>query len=239
MYKNLALVAMAMVSVSAFAQSGNSTWTPTTSSWNKMDDMDSNPSFYDMQKKVVWHANKCLSGGDSYTLLTTFDRVPLSVQRALVGGLYDAHKQAKTINEQMLAYRFPAETTTTTSATTTDGSTATTTTTTTTVTDNGTNNWSAMDWSNGDMSSRPMRMVMTKGTKPKDISYSEAIDILIANQGQSTQGILSDWWQHRASERQKDVIVRLLEDDASMVDQIYYPSVYTHRTYSWITTTNN
>jgi len=224
MVKKISVLALAAVSMCAFAGSHQG------QSWANSKDVDaSGGSQYDQRKAVEWRANQCLSGSDRYDLNSMLNRAPSDVEKALLSGLSKAHHQAVMINDQMLAWRFPSETTvaTTTSA---DG---TATTTTVTTYDNNTTNWSAMDWSNQEASARPMRMIMTKDSKPKEISYTQAIEILCSDLGDTSTAILSSWWYDKASDLDKSIIVRLLQDDASMADQTYYPSVYMHRTYDW------
>lgn len=235
MFKQMTLAAMAIVATSAFAQSTTTTTVEYKSApgWNKADDIDlEGKSIHQLRKKLEWRANDALSGGDRTTLVSLLNRAPSNVEQALLMGLSKSHRQAVMINDQMLAWRFPADTTV--STTTTNGYS---TTTTTTTYDNNMN-WSAMDWSSAEANSRPMRMIMTKSAKPKDISYDQAIEILTSDLNDTQAGTLSSWWFSRASVGQKDVVVRLLKDDAAMADQTYYPSVYSRRTYSWTTTTN-
>jgi len=218
MLKQISIAALAAVSMCAFAQN-SSTWS----------DDGMNKNDYNMRKHVEWRGNGCLSGGDRYELAEMLDRAPMSVEHCLLLALTGAHKQAVMINDKMLAVRFPADSTTTMATTVNNNGTTTTTTTTT-------DTWSAssMDWSGEEAGSRPMRLIMTNAKKPKDIDYDETRDILLANLNDTDAAIIADWWRTKANERQRDIIVRLLKDDARMADQIYYPSVYMHRTYSWV-----
>lgn len=198
--------------------------------WSNSKDMDtSDASQFDQRKAIEWRASEGLHGADRYDLNSMLNRVPSNVEKALLSGLSKAHHQAVMINDQMLAWRFPSETTVAT--TTSTGGTATTTTVTTY--DNNTANWSAMDWSSQEASARPMRMIMTAPSKPKAISYDQAIEILCSDLGDTSTAILSSWWSGQASDNEKSIIVRLLQDDASMADQTYYPSVYSHRSNAW------
>jgi len=228
MLKKLTLAALATVSMSAFA--GNTHQYQTSGpGWSNSKDVDvSDASMFDQRKALEWRASQCLKGADQYELTQLLNRAPTNVEKALLSGLSKSHKQAVMINDQMLAYRFPSETTVATT-TTTDG----TSTTTVTTYDSNRENWSAMDWSGQEASARPMRMIMTSSSKPKEISYDQAIEILCSDLGDTSTAILSSWWYGQATDMQKTVIVRLLEDDASLPDQVYYPSVYIHRTYDW------
>jgi len=234
MLKAITAAAMATVMMSAFAQdstSGSMTITTydyqTSRPWAKEMDM-SGKNLWEQKRHVEKMANWSLSGADRYNLAETLDRAPMSVENALVHGLTNSHRQAVVINDRVLAMRFPADSMTTTTSTANANGSITTTTTTDTWASN-------MDWSNEEHGFRPMRLVMTSKVKPKDISYNDAIDILTSNLSETERGILQDWWFMKASDGQKDTIVRMLKSDASIVDETYYPSVYMHRTYSWVT----
>jgi len=228
MLKKITLAALATVSMSAFA-GPNHQYQSSSNGWHNSQDIDAvDKPLYDQRKAVEWRADQCLSGSDRFDLTNLLNRAPMSVEQALVTGLCKEHRQAVMINDQMLAYRFPSETTVATT-TSTDG----TSTTTVTTYDTTPKDWTAMDWSGQDASFRPMRLIMTKSDKPKEISYTQALGILTANLGDTSTAVLTSWWNEKATEQEKDVIVRLLEDDASMADQIYYPSVYMHRSYDW------
>jgi len=228
MLKKITLAALATVSMSAFAGHTHQ-YQSSYSGWHNSQDIDAaDKSMFDQRKAVEWRAEQCLSGSDRFDLTNMLNRAPMNVEKALVSGLCKEHRQAVMINDQMLAYRFPSETTVSTT-TSTDG----TSTTTVTTYDSNPTNWSAVNWSGQDDSFRPMRLVMTRSDKPKEISYTQALEILSANLPDTSSGILAAWWNGKATEQEKDVIVRLLEDDASMADQTYYPSVYMHRSYDW------
>jgi|GEM_PF-3157275 len=237
MFKKITIAALASVSMCAFAQ--DSSMVRTSSTWSMSGDrammMDMNASHYEKRKMVEMRANEALSGADRYVLMAALDRAPTSVEHSLVNGLFGAHRQAMMLNDQMIAARFPVQdmtvVTTTTSA---SGTTATTTTTTTTTTDT-TMSGSTMAMDMNDITFRPMRMVMQSSARPKMVDYMTATDILTSGLNEAQAGILRSWWMNTASEREKDVIVRLLEDSAGLADQIYYPSVYTRRIYSWST----
>lgn len=237
MLKKISLLALAAVSMSAFAQSSTTTTTTITQEPARSSNSDMGlhtRDHWDMKKSVMWRANQALSGGDRYYFSSMLDRLPTSVEMALVAGLSNAHRQAVIINDNMLAMRFPVDSSVTTTSTT-DASGTTTTTTTTTTDWQMASTTTGTDWN--ERSFRPMRLIMSGSAKPKDINYGEALDILTADVNDSSTAMLRDWWNNKASDRDRDVIVRLLKDDASMADQIYYPSVYTRRTWSW--TTNN
>jgi len=225
MLKKIAMAALASVTMSAFAHT--TSITTQDKGWNN-DNMQDR-SVFDLRKRVEWRANDCLSGGDRFELSNLLDRSSLETENALLKGIVNAHHQAKVITEKVIAMRFPVDTTTTyTTSSNGDG--------TTTVTQSTTTDWNAsnIDWSNEEHGSRPMRLVMANKTKEKDVSYNDAIDILCSNLSDSERGSLQSWWFNTATEREKDIVCRMLKSDASMADQTFYPSVYMHRTYSWI-----
>lgn len=251
MFKKMTVAALASVMISAFAQDNatpNNTMSITTTydanhPWRAANEyFDPNgKSLWTVEKHVERYADKYLNAGDAYRISDTLSRVPLEIESALVFGLADAHLEAVNIEDRMLAMRFPQDSTTTITTSNTGSGTTTTTTTTTNMASN-------IDWSSDAPGSRAMRMVMTSERKPKDIDYNEAIDILCSRISDSQAAVLRDWWYsgqdddniersvtvQGATEAQKDAIVRLLKVDASMADDVYYPSVYMHRTYSWI-----
>ncbi|MGV3617492.1 MAG: hypothetical protein ACO1SV_19370 [Fimbriimonas sp.] len=222
MFKKLSLAAMAMMSVAAVAQSTTTTTTTTwsnDSSWSNKEMIDDSMAISDKRMAVIKRARMVLSGGDAYEFTGLLDRAPTSVDLAIIEGLFDSHRSAVMIQEQKLMQMYP---TYTSMYTTSDGMTTTTTTTTT--------------WASNDSEWRPMRMVMGSESKPKDIDYLNALSILSDGLNSTQQGVLANWWANRASERQKDILVKLVESSASYADRTYYPSVYTRRT--WTTTSN-
>ncbi len=231
MLKQLTVAALASVMmVSAIAQtpmmttSGNHPWR----SDKEYFDPTGKP-LWEQEKYVGWAARKSLFAGDLIVLIDTIQRAPMSVESALVHGLCNARQQAIMIDDRMLAMRFPMDSMTTMSTTTNPNGTAITTTTTTT------NDYAAnIDWSSVDSGARPMRLIMTNPIKPKDVSYDDAISILCSRDSGNERGVLSQWWYSDATEGQKDAIVRFLKADASIADDIYYPSLYVNRTYSWV-----
>ncbi len=87
-----------------------------------------------------------------------------------------------------------------------------------------------------DQSFRPMRIAMASHGMPKDVNYLDALDVLCSSLTDNEKAILQSWWFYDATERQKDVLVKLIADDAGISDQTYYPSVYTRRTTTWMMT---
>lgn len=238
MLKKMSLAAIALSSVAAFAQTDSNTTTTTTATttWSspamndRMEKIDTNVSISKKRKIVIQRAREVLSGGDAYIFTGLLDRVSTPIDLALIEGLYNAHRQAVMINEQMLAQRFPTYASVY-STTTTDAMNNSTTTTTSTTWNND-----AMAMANDDTQWRPMRWVMRTDTKPKHVDYIRAIEILNDGQDATQQGILSNWWNWDASEREKDVVTRLLGYSAGWSDRTYYPSVYTHRSWTMTTT---
>jgi hypothetical protein len=212
--------ALAAVSVSAFAQSDMTVTGTTTSEyinshpWCPGNTEVAGKPTWELRHRVEKQANLCLSGGDRFELAYMLDRNPFEVNAALLEGLCRAQHQAVKITERMLAQRFPDDTS---YASLPDNYVLQTT---------PVNSW--------DGEGRALRVVMTNRIRPKDISYDDALDILCMRLDAWETPILSDWWYSGASEADKDVIVRLLKDDASMADQTFYPSVYIHQSYSWI-----
>ncbi len=218
MFKKMTLAALATVSMSAFAQtsttswSNDMTWQQQNHHWNAMD--PNGMTTWDARNMVVWQSNTALSGGDRYILSNLLDRAPHNVVNALVWGLSRANWQARSYATERMMARYPASTTSyTTSTTNTDGTVTTTTTT------------SNTGWA---MTARPMRFVMDK-MAPRDVNYMEAMDILTSGVTSTEATILRTWWMDTATERQRDVIVRLLKDNATLVDVPYYPSTMPRR----------
>lgn len=222
MFKKLSIAAFAMMTVAAMAQTSTTTsWSSDNTSWSKKEMIDDSMPISAKRQVVIKRARMWLSGGDAYEFTSMLDRAPTSVDLAIVEGLFDTHRQAIVIQEQALMAKYP----TYTSMYTTSSSDSMGTTTTTTTTES----W-AMS------SGRPLRMVMESESKPKDLDYLNAFTILSDGLNQTQQGILASWWAHTASERQKDVLVKLVEGSARVADQTYYPSVYNRRT--WTSTSN-
>jgi hypothetical protein len=226
MFKKISIAALAAISLSAFAQDSD------YGHWMEKGDINvAGKSNFELRKRIDRQASECLSFADQYDLDAMLNQNSDEIDTALLRGLCHAHRQAAVITDHMLAMRFP-EDSTTYATTTTNGNTVTTTTTTTTLQANN------IDWSSEDHSSRPLRIIMTNPIRPKDLSYDDAISVLCSNLNATESSILSGWWygednRDGATERMKDVIVRLLKDDARMADQTYYPSVYMHRTSGW------
>lgn len=225
MFKKISLAAMAMMSVAAMAQTSTTTsWTSDNTSWSSKEVIDDSLPISAKRQAIIKRARMVLSGGDAYEFTGLLDRAPTSVDLAIVEGLFDTHREAVMIQEQALMAKYPTYTSMYTTSTTDSSGTMTTTTTTTT-----TDTW-AMS------SGRPLRMVMESDSKPKDIDYLNALTILSDGLNETQKGVLANWWANRASERQKDILVKLVENSAGYADRTYYPSVYTRRT--WTTTPN-
>lgn len=221
MFKKLSIAALAIMSVAAMAQTSTTTWSSDDTSWSKKEVIDDSLPISAKRKEIIKRARTVLSGGDAYEFTGMLDRVPTSVDLAIVEGLFDTHRQAIVIQEQALMAKYPTYTSMYTTSSTDSTGTMTTTTTTET--------W-AMS------SGRPLRMVMESESKPKDLDYLNALTILSDGLNETQKGVLASWWATTASERQKDILVKLVENSARVADQVYYPSVYTKRT--WTTTSN-
>ena len=208
MFKKISLAALAAVSTCAFAQSS---WTP----------QDPSTMDFSAQKMTVMNrANSALLGGDSYDFANLIDRTPSNVSIALVDSLCKNYMQAMMMGREIAMARYPVGSMTTSTTTTSANGAMTTTTTTTT------------DWSNAWANNmRPMRMVM-ESPMPHMITYDSAIDILAANVDHSQESLLRSWWWSKASEGQKDVIVKFLKADSRFADWTYYPSTMPRQS-SW------
>jgi hypothetical protein len=80
------------------------------------------------------------------------------------------------------------------------------------------------------VSNRPLKFVFAR-PKHADINYPMALDILDQGRTQNERVILDDWWDNTATDRDKDVIVRMLKMDARSLTVPVYPSTLTKRTY--------
>jgi hypothetical protein len=83
-----------------------------------------------------------------------------------------------------------------------------------------------MTWSDEQaMTWRPMRMIMAKPMNMRNISYLEAMSILTAGADATTAGTITNFFMESRDERLKDIIVRLLRNNASLIDMsMRYPS---------------
>lgn len=239
MLKTITLAALAVVSMSAFAQSDR---------WNSDDNLnrrdatlrtiDENPVRleHDLDRAVRF-MSRDLSAGDRYYLQSAFQHMPANTERALVAGLYNTRVQAVALRDQYIQARMaeyaanmPSRTWTETSSTTTTATNGDTTVTRTVTTyepdawDNDTtwNNVVALDTYD---SMRPMRMLVRHPGRDKDISYLEAANILSASVNDTTAGQIHDFFMFDRDERTKDIMVRLIEANAKVADPRHiYPS---------------
>lgn len=214
MIKTLSIAAFAFASISAFAQSDS--WSTTsTSSWSsqqKMDCMDASQPISAKRQMVIKEARKWLNGGDAYEFLALMDRAPTSVDLALTEGLFNAHRTALILKSEKMASMAPGYSTTFT-MTNNDGSITTTTT-----------SYTVDEWN-------PVRKsMMEEPNTPKHIDYDRGLQILIDGQDETQAHILSDWWRDMASEKQKDVVVRLLAKSIRSANAPMYASVLSIRT---------
>ncbi|HSI71763.1 MAG TPA: hypothetical protein VK934_01185 [Fimbriimonas sp.] len=204
MFKKFALAAMAVVSVSAFAADNTNWQDPSTMSYS------------DAKKAIMTRAWEAINPGDAYLLSNVIDRSPTTVANALAFALAHNHWQARIISEELAMSRFPVDRTSyTTTVTNPDGTVTTTTTTTSTAyTDTYAENM------------RPMRIVMEPNASSRDIEWGQALDILCSNITTAEATQLRDWWWNTASEREKDVMVRILEANAKLADTVTYSSIW-------------
>jgi hypothetical protein len=202
MFKKLALAALGAISVSAFAQSSDSMQDPSTMTYT------------DAKNAVVTRAFNSINAGDAYVLSNIMDRAPTTIANALAFGLAHNHWQAKIISEELALARYPVDSTSYTTTVTNPDGTVTTTTTTTSTTYNTTYAENM----------RPMRMAM-ESNQWTNMDWNQALDILTANITTAEATQLRDWWWNRATEREKDVIVRSLKANAKMGNTVSYSSI--------------
>ena len=207
MFKKIALLALAAVSVSAMAQS--SSW---SSNWQDPSTM----TYTDARMAVMKRGFDSLNAGDAYILSNIIDRAPTNVATPLAFALAHNHWQARIISEELVASRWPVDSTSYTTTVTNPDGTVTTTTTTTT---------SAYSTTYAE-NMRPMRMVMETPQMPRDIEWNQALDIITANVTTAEATQLRDWWWNKATEREKDVITRALEANAKLADTVTYSSAW-------------
>jgi hypothetical protein len=225
MLKFITIAAMAAISMAAIAQIQPTPGTEHANgrAWMVKGDIDvAGKSNYQLQKRIEMQAADCLGGADRFELDKLLSECPEVVETALLRGLSHAHRMAAVITDHMLAQRFGDNETMAITATSPLQATN-------------------LDYAGSESGSRPLRMVMMTPGQPKAIDNDAAIDILCAHLSAGESETLVSWWNgdrdRGATERQKFVVMRLLENDASMINQTFYPSVFTTRTYTWITAT--
>jgi hypothetical protein len=202
MFKKLALLALGAVSMSAFAQSSSTTWQD-----------PSTMTYTEAKNAVMMRSSNSLNAGDAYILSNILDRAPSNVSTALAFALAHNTWQARIIAEEIALARYPVDRTSYTTTVTNPDGTVTTTTTTTTAYDTV-----------YAVNMRPMRMVM-ENMANRDIEYDQALGIITSNVTTAEATQLRDWWWNRATERERDVIVRALEANVKMADTVYSSTV--------------
>ncbi len=100
MIKQTMIVALAVVSMSAFAQ--NHRWHD-----QDRDEMTSAGNTEFGMHKFMLKQDENLQGPDRYTFEAMLNRMPANEENALIKGLWNAHHQAVVVREQMIASRFP------------------------------------------------------------------------------------------------------------------------------------
>ncbi|MEZ0325673.1 MAG: hypothetical protein ACAH95_07185 [Fimbriimonas sp.] len=201
MFKKLALLALGAVSVSAFGQA---------SAWQDPSTM----TYTEAKQAVMTRAIGSINAGDAYLLSNILDRAPSNVSTALAFALAHNHWQARIIAEELALSRYPMDRTSYTTTVTNPDGTITTTTTTTTAYD-----------TEYAVNMRPMRIVM-ENMALRDMSYDQALDIITANVTTAEATQLRDWWWNKATERERDIIVRSLKANAKLGDTIYSSTVH-------------
>jgi hypothetical protein len=222
MLKSITLAALAAVSMSALAQSTSWDNTSMHGNLNKdavmiSTDRSGAEMMYDRQKSVMMQANMGLTGGDAYYLERALDHLPSNVEQALLWGLYNSRANAVSIRDEYARMRQEEFARSWQSGNRT------------VVTNWNWNdpNWnSTMTWSDEQaMTWRPMRMIMAKPMNMRNISYLEAMSILTAGADATTAGTITNFFMESRDERLKDIIVRLLRNNASLIDMsMRYPS---------------
>jgi hypothetical protein len=199
------LVAFAVVSAAAMAQDFDR--------HGKWAELDSNgKSKYDLKREVCWQAED-LSGGDKYDFEVMLERMNPNIEDAMISGLFCARRQAVIVRHQAVVAVVQSMDAMADANMAPDAS--------------------AVIAEENDGSMRPMRMKMQPNTG-RDIDYDTAFDILTSDLNSSQSAELSRWWDNDKNMRQKDVVVRMLKNDAKMADEPIYASFYT-RHYDWIT----
>lgn len=224
MLKKLTLLALAAVTVSAFAQSTTTTTqttqtTTTTSTAMTPGYMDYNmnaTSDYDRYRQdlrnVTW-----LSGGDQYYFEKQLALANGAEEHAIIKAVYNLGGWATQLrwengvarmNQEWPTYAFN-RTTTVSSSTDTSGNTTTETTTT----------WTAptgvYTWDVNSSAARPLRFAYE--AHPRIIDYRTALEILDSGLDSTEAGVLNHWWMN-ADERAKDIMVRLISRQLQWVD---------------------
>jgi hypothetical protein len=195
MYKNLALLALAVVSTAAMAADDGWMWRdPSTNSWNQN------------EMWVQQRADNVIAGADAYTISQIFDRAPSNVAMALANSLARNTWQSKMMGDEIAWSRVPERTTYVTTYTNPDGSMTTTSTTTT-------------EWT---LQARPMRMIMEM--KPRMITYDDELEIITSNLTDSEATAFRQWYWNSATNGEKDAIMAYLEANAKIADRWIYPS---------------
>ena len=103
MFKTMMLAAMAVVSMSAFAQDHR---------WHDRDSFDvadAGKTQYGMERFVRWQCND-LMGPDDYTFEAMLNRMPANEENALIKGIFCAHREAVREREHIITMRFPNST---------------------------------------------------------------------------------------------------------------------------------
>jgi len=203
MLKTMMLGAFVAVSVCALAQDG----------WRDDDRsaIDSNgKSRYEIAREVC-KMDQYLSGSGSYDFEMMLNRMRGNTEDALISGLFSAHRQAVLVRDQIVASKCPAADDTMI------------------VIVPGADHTAVLaEETEGSM--RPMRMVM-QGSRPMDIDYDTAWEIVTANLNDTQTTQLARWWDNPENDHGKDLVCELLKIDARRADDPVYVSLYTHHMY--------
>lgn len=204
MFKTTLLAALAAITVSALAQ---------TMPEDRRECIDGNGKTYTDKKREVIKQVEYLSGADQYTFWVMMDRMPYNTEVAVVDGLFCAHRQAVLIRDQIIASRFPENTDIAAQTTTLDQS---------------------ILAEESDNSMRPLRMVMQPSGSYPDIDTNTAFDILASDLNDTQRTQLAKWWDDPTQEQEVDVVVRIINLQASKANDPIYASCYFNNL-DWVT----
>jgi hypothetical protein len=224
MLKSITCAALAALSICSFAQmeSKNGIY------YSDVDLMANPPtaqkntvSYADMRWNVI-HQTAWINGADRYDFLSMLDNSTGNIQNSLLQALYNARCEANLARRDVIAAEvanadqmanspapgytyFFAQTFPTMSA-----------------------QMAPTDFT--DVDNRPMRMVLDQPRVP-NINYWDACDILEHELNTGAAVAFDNWYWNDASDRDRDVLVRMLKQDAWIKNQPIYVSTMTKRAF--------
>jgi len=178
-------------------------------------------SYEDMRWNVM-HQAHWLNGADRFDLYAMLDKSTGNVQNSLLQALYNVRCEANLARHDVIAAEvanadqmamspapgytyFFAQTPSTMSAQT-----------------------APTDFT--DIDNRPMRMILDQSKVP-DINYWDAADILEHEMSSGARVAFDNWYWSDQNERQRDVLVHMLKQDAWIKNQPIYVSTMTKRAF--------